>query len=91
MPKIRNVVVCNQLYTFERSVFLNKNSKFPTMEIAPNTVQLGMFPVDRADFEEIKEYLTTFGLTPNQIKVFFILENCAKSFRYCQGSQRSKK
>ncbi|WP_299290617.1 TrmB family transcriptional regulator [Nitrosopumilus sp.] len=43
------------------------------MEIAPNTVQLGMFPVDRADFEEIKEYLTTFGLTPNQIKVFFYI------------------
>ncbi len=43
------------------------------MEIAANTLQLGMFPVDRADYEEVKEYLTTFGLTPNQIKVFFYL------------------
>ena len=43
------------------------------MEIAANTLQLGMYPVDRNDYEEIKEYLTTFGLTPNQIKVFFYL------------------
>ena len=43
------------------------------MEMASNTLQLGMFPVDRVDYEEIKEYLTTFGLTPNQIKVFFYL------------------
>ena len=41
--------------------------------MASNTLQLGMFPVDRVDYEEIKEYLTTFGLTPNQIKVFFYL------------------
>jgi len=43
------------------------------MEIASTTLQLGMYPVDRADYEEVKEYLTTFGLTPNQIKVFFYL------------------
>ena len=43
------------------------------MEIAPNTLQLGMYPVDRGDYEGVKEYLTTFGLTPNQIKVFFYL------------------
>jgi len=43
------------------------------MEIAPNILQLGMYPVDKADYEEVKEYLTTFGLTPNQIKVFFYL------------------
>ncbi|MCV0392362.1 MAG: TrmB family transcriptional regulator [Nitrosopumilus sp.] len=43
------------------------------METASNTLQLGMYPVDRSDYEEIKEYLTTFGLTPNQIKVFFYL------------------
>ncbi len=43
------------------------------MEMVSNTLQLGMFPVDRVDYEEIKEYLTTFGLTPNQIKVFFYL------------------
>ena len=43
------------------------------MEMASNTLQLGMFPVDRTDYEEVKEYLTTFGLTPNQIKVFFYL------------------
>ncbi len=43
------------------------------METASNTLQLGMYPVDKADYEEVKEYLTTFGLTPNQIKVFFYL------------------
>ncbi|MHA7647110.1 TrmB family transcriptional regulator [Nitrosopumilus sp. S4] len=43
------------------------------METASNTLQLGIYPVDRSDYEEIKEYLTTFGLTPNQIKVFFYL------------------
>jgi sugar-specific transcriptional regulator TrmB len=43
------------------------------MEIAANTLQLGMYPVDREDYEQIKEYFTTFGLTPNQIKVFFYL------------------
>lgn len=43
------------------------------METATNTLQLGMYPVDRSDYDEIKEYLTTFGLTPNQIKVFFYL------------------
>jgi len=43
------------------------------MEIASNTLQLGIYPVDKADYEEVKEYLTTFGLTPNQIKVFFYL------------------
>ncbi len=43
------------------------------MEIATNTLQLGMFPVDRTDYEEVKEYLVSFGLTPNQIKVFFYL------------------
>ncbi len=41
--------------------------------MASNTLQLGMYPVDRNDYEEVKEYLTTFGLTPNQIKVFFYL------------------
>ena len=43
------------------------------MEIATNTLQLGMYPVDRVDYEQVKEYFTTFGLTPNQIKVFFYL------------------
>ncbi len=43
------------------------------MEIAANILQLGMYPVDREDYEQIKEYFTTFGLTPNQIKVFFYL------------------
>ena len=41
--------------------------------MASNTLQLGMYPVDRNDYEEFKEHLTTFGLTPNQIKVFFYL------------------
>lgn len=43
------------------------------MEIAANTLQLGTYPVDREDYEQVKEYFTTFGLTPNQIKVFFYL------------------
>ena len=43
------------------------------MEMVSNTLQLGTYPVDKTDYEEIKEYLTTFGLTPNQIKVFFYL------------------
>jgi len=43
------------------------------MEMATNVLQLGMYPVDRDDYEQVKEYLTTFGLTPNQIKVFFYL------------------
>jgi sugar-specific transcriptional regulator TrmB len=43
------------------------------METTSNTLQLGMYPVDRTDYEEVKEYLITFGLTPNQIKVFFYL------------------
>ena len=43
------------------------------MEMANNMLQLGMFPVDKADYEEVKEYFITFGLTPNQIKVFFYL------------------
>jgi len=43
------------------------------METASNTLQLGMYPVDKDDYDEVKEYLTTFGLTPNQIKVFFYL------------------
>jgi len=43
------------------------------MEMSPNTLQLGMYPVDRINYEQVKEHLTTFGLTPNQIKVFFYL------------------
>ena len=43
------------------------------MEIATSMLQLGNFPVDKTDYEEIKEYFSTFGLTPNQVKVFFYL------------------
>jgi len=43
------------------------------METASNILQLGMYPVDKDDYDEVKVYLTTFGLTPNQIKVFFYL------------------
>jgi len=43
------------------------------MEMVSNRLQLGMYPVDRTHYEEVKEYFTTFGLTPNQIKVFFYL------------------
>ena len=63
------------------------------MEIAPNTVQLGMFPVDRADFEEIKEYLTTFGLTPKSDQSLFLYwkDWCKNCIRHCKSSQCSKK
>ena len=43
------------------------------MEIVSSMLQLGNFPVDKANYEEIKEYFGTFGLTPNQVKVFFYL------------------
>ncbi|MEC4848467.1 MAG: helix-turn-helix domain-containing protein [Nitrosarchaeum sp.] len=43
------------------------------METATSMLQLGSFPVDKANYEEIKEYFSTFGLTPNQVKVFFYL------------------
>jgi len=43
------------------------------MEIASSMLQLGNFPVDKANYDEIKDYFGTFGLTPNQVKVFFYL------------------
>ncbi len=43
------------------------------METVTSMLQLGNFPVDKANYEEIKEYFITFGLTPNQVKVFFYL------------------
>jgi sugar-specific transcriptional regulator TrmB len=46
---------------------------FPVMEMASGTVQLGMYPVDKNNYEKVKEKLVNFGLTPNQIKVFFYL------------------
>ena len=67
------VCICSDLYTSERSGFYIKKLLFPLMETTSNTLQLGMYPVDRTDYEEVKEYLITFGLTPNQIKVFFYL------------------
>ena len=67
------VCICSDLYTSERSGFYIKKLLFPLMETTSNTLQLGMYPVDRTDYEGIKEYLITFGLTPNQIKVFFYL------------------
>jgi len=36
-------------------------------------LQLGDFPVNKANYDEIKDYFATFGLTPNQVKVFFYL------------------
>jgi len=36
-------------------------------------MQLGNFPVDKTNYEEIKDVLVSFGLTPNQSKVFFYL------------------
>ncbi len=43
------------------------------MVIIANTIQLGTFPVDKTNFEEIRDALVGFGLTPNQSKVFFYL------------------
>ena len=43
------------------------------MGITANTMQLGTFPVDKANYEEVKDALASFGLTPNQSKVFFYL------------------
>ncbi|MCV0430211.1 helix-turn-helix domain-containing protein [Nitrosopumilus sp.] len=43
------------------------------MVIMANTMQLGNFPVDKANYEEIRDALVGFGLTPNQSKVFFYL------------------
>jgi len=43
------------------------------MEMVSSTLQLGMYPVDITYYEKVKENLTNFGLTPNQIKVFFYL------------------
>lgn len=36
-------------------------------------MQLGTFPVDRTNYEEIRDGLVGFGLTPNQCKVFFYI------------------
>lgn len=43
------------------------------MGIITNTMQLGTFPVDKTNYEEIRDALVSFGLTPNQSKVFFYL------------------
>jgi len=43
------------------------------MVIIANTMQLGTFPVDKTNYEEIRDALVSFGLTPNQSKVFFYL------------------
>ncbi|WP_246271194.1 TrmB family transcriptional regulator [Nitrosopumilus cobalaminigenes] len=43
------------------------------MVIVANTMQLGTFPVDKTHYEEVRDALVGFGLTPNQSKVFFYL------------------
>jgi len=43
------------------------------MGITTNTLQLGTFPVDKVNYEEIRDALVSFGLTPNQSKVFFYI------------------
>jgi len=43
------------------------------MGITADTMQLGSFPVDKTNFEQIRDSLILFGLTPNQSKVFFYL------------------
>ncbi|MEX0863167.1 TrmB family transcriptional regulator [Nitrosopumilus sp.] len=43
------------------------------MVIIANTMQLGTFPVDKTNYEEIRDALVSFGLTPNQSKIFFYL------------------
>jgi len=61
------------LYTFERSVFYDKDRSLPLMGISADTMQLGTYPVDKNNFEEVRDALVSFGLTPNQSKVFFYL------------------
>ena len=43
------------------------------MGISADTMQLGSYPVDKNNFEQVRDALVTFGLTPNQSKVFFYL------------------
>ena len=43
------------------------------MGIIANTIQLGSFPVDKIDFEQVRDSLVAFGLTANQSKVFFYI------------------
>jgi sugar-specific transcriptional regulator TrmB len=43
------------------------------MGIRVDTMQLGSYPVDKINFEEVQDALVSFGLTPNQSKVFFYL------------------
>ncbi|MBL7015776.1 MAG: TrmB family transcriptional regulator [Nitrosopumilus sp.] len=43
------------------------------MGITADTMQLGTYPVDKTNFEEVRDALVSFGLTPNQSKVFFYL------------------
>jgi sugar-specific transcriptional regulator TrmB len=43
------------------------------MAITANTMQLGTFPVDKTNYEEVRDALVSFGLTPNQSKVFFYI------------------
>ena len=43
------------------------------METESSMLQLGNFPVDKVNYDEIKDYFATFGLTPNQVKVFVYL------------------
>ena len=43
------------------------------MAIIADTIQLGAFPVDKTNYEQIRDALVSFGLTPNQSKVFFYL------------------
>ncbi|HSG83923.1 MAG: TrmB family transcriptional regulator [Nitrosopumilus sp.] len=43
------------------------------MGISADTMQLGTYPVDKTNFEQVRDALVTFGLTPNQSKVFFYL------------------
>jgi sugar-specific transcriptional regulator TrmB len=43
------------------------------MGISADTMQLGTYPVDKNNFEEVRDALVSFGLTPNQSKVFFYL------------------
>jgi len=43
------------------------------MGISADTMQLGTYPVDKNNFEQVRDALVAFGLTPNQSKVFFYL------------------
>jgi len=72
---------------------INQKTLFPIMETT-SMLQLGDFPVNKANYDEIKDYFATFGLTPNQVKVFFYLgkigQRTASDIAKAIGTPRSE-